>query len=217
MPDTPTSRGGSPIDALAAGSSTLIGRYSFDGDAWTWSDTMFRMHGFEVGEVVPTGELMVAHLDPADINTAQDDFKHALLGGEPYASFHHLIDKAGKRRTVLVAGTGTLDADERVVALRGYMIDLTEAAAADRREEIDAAIAGVTEHRAVIEQAKGILMLAFGVEPEEAFEVLRAQSQDNNIKLNELADRLVGAVAGDEALAQGPTRVKLLQVLDELT
>ena len=217
MPNSESTRDRSPIDALAAGSPALIGRYSFDGDSWTWSATMFRMHGFQAGEVVPTGELMVAHLDPADVNTAQDDFKQALLGGEPYASFHHLIDNAGKRRTVLVAGTGTLDADERVVALRGYMIDLTEAAAADRREEVEAAIAGVTEHRAVIEQAKGILMLAFGLESEEAFEVLRVHSQENNIKLNELADRLVGAVAGDEALAEGPTRVKLLQVLDELT
>jgi hypothetical protein len=217
VPDSRSSRERSPIDALAAGSATLIGRYSYDGDSWTWSDTMFRMHGFEVGEIVPTGELMVTHLDPADVNTAQDDFKRALLSGEPYASFHHLIDNAGKRRTVLVAGTGTLDADERVVALHGYMIDLTEATAADRREEVEAAIAGVTQHRAVIEQAKGILMLAFGVESEEAFEVLRVHSQDNNIKLHELAGRLVDAVAGDEGLAEGSTRVKLLRVLDELT
>ena len=48
------------------------------------------------------------------------------------------------------------------------------------------------ESRAVIEQAKGILMAqspSFG--PDEAFEVLRRASQRENVKLREIAQRIV--------------------------
>ncbi|MGV0716611.1 ANTAR domain-containing protein [Mycolicibacterium sp. XJ662] len=39
----------------------------------------------------------------------------------------------------------------------------------------------------VIEQAKGILMLAFGLTAENAFDVLRMLSQDSNVRLRQVA------------------------------
>ena len=45
--------------------------------------------------------------------------------------------------------------------------------------------------RAVIEQAKGVLMAEQGCLPEEAFELLRAASQRENVKLREIAERIV--------------------------
>lgn len=207
----------SPAEALAAGTPALIGRYAYDGTSWAWSETMYAMHGFEAGSVVPSSDLMVAHADPEDVSTAQETFKQALVSGEPYTSYHHLLDATRKRRTVLVAGAGRLDADGRVVELHGYMVDLTEVVATDTRAMVDAAIAGVTEHRAVIEQAKGVVMVAFGVTSDQAFEVLRAHSQDNNIKVHHLAEKLVEAVAGDESFGDGPAKLKVLAVVDELT
>jgi GAF domain-containing protein len=53
--------------------------------------------------------------------------------------------------------------------------------------------------RAVIEQAKGILMRDRGCSSEEAFEVLVRLSQTTHVKLRDLAQRLVDQVAG------GPT------------
>jgi GAF domain-containing protein len=47
--------------------------------------------------------------------------------------------------------------------------------------------------RAVIDQAKGILMGARGISADEAFRLLVVQSQRENIKLRECADRLVTA------------------------
>ena len=40
-------------------------------------------------------------------------------------------------------------------------------------------------------------MLAHGVDADEAFQLLRAYSQDRNIKVHVLADRLVEGVARD--------------------
>lgn len=47
------------------------------------------------------------------------------------------------------------------------------------------------ESRAQIEQAKGIIMGSTGASPEEAFEQLRAQSQQENVKLRDIAGEIV--------------------------
>jgi GAF domain-containing protein len=45
--------------------------------------------------------------------------------------------------------------------------------------------------RAVIEQAKGVIMASMGVDADEAFEILRQQSQETNEKLREVAVTIV--------------------------
>ena len=45
--------------------------------------------------------------------------------------------------------------------------------------------------RQTIGQAQGILMERFGVDAEQAFAVLRRYSQDRNVKLNEVAEKLI--------------------------
>ncbi len=47
--------------------------------------------------------------------------------------------------------------------------------------------------RTVIGQAQGILMERFNIEPEQAFNVLRRYSQDQNVRLSDLAQQLVGS------------------------
>lgn len=47
------------------------------------------------------------------------------------------------------------------------------------------------ERRAVIEQAKGQLMLTLHVDEQQAFELLRAESQHTNTKLRDVAARIV--------------------------
>jgi AmiR/NasT family two-component response regulator len=43
----------------------------------------------------------------------------------------------------------------------------------------------------VIEQAKGMLMLVYGLDAAAAFDLLRWRSQESNIKLRRLAQQLV--------------------------
>lgn len=52
------------------------------------------------------------------------------------------------------------------------------------------------ESRAAIEQVKGILMAARGISAEEAFAVLREESQRSNSKLRTVAERFLGEVTG---------------------
>jgi AmiR/NasT family two-component response regulator len=55
--------------------------------------------------------------------------------------------------------------------------------------------------RAVIEQAKGVIMALRGIPEHEAFEVLRRTSQDRNVKVRALAEQVVsGVVSGSDGL-----------------
>ena len=209
-------QGSASVDALAAGSSPLTGRYRYDADGWTWSDGLYAIHGFEPGEVVPSSDLMVAHHDPDDVVEARDAFKAALTSGEPYSSYHHIIDNRRRRRKVLVVGRGTLAADGTVAGMHGFVVDLTDATRTERQAEIAAAIEGVMEYRGIIEQAMGILMLALGVGPDPAFQVLRAHSQEANVKLHDVAERLVAVVA-EGGLAHDHNRARVLEALGRLT
>lgn len=53
-------------------------------------------------------------------------------------------------------------------------------------------------NRAVIEQAKGMIMAAQGMDEDQAFEVLTRASQRENRKLRDIAKRMV-----DDAVARG--------------
>ncbi|HET7328170.1 MAG TPA: ANTAR domain-containing protein [Nocardioidaceae bacterium] len=52
--------------------------------------------------------------------------------------------------------------------------------------------------REVIEQAKGVLILRYGLHPERAFAVLVRWSQNSNVKLHTVAETLVHAVCRDD-------------------
>jgi AmiR/NasT family two-component response regulator len=55
--------------------------------------------------------------------------------------------------------------------------------------------------RAVIEQAKGVLMARHGIDETVAFELLRRQSQEQNTKLRILAAQVVAEVRSSRSEA----------------
>jgi GAF domain-containing protein len=63
---------------------------------------------------------------------------------------------------------------------------------ADLEEQLERAV----QSRAIVDQAKGIIMAQNRCSGEEAFRMLVRASQDRNIKLRILAERLVASVAG---------------------
>jgi transcriptional regulator with GAF, ATPase, and Fis domain len=57
--------------------------------------------------------------------------------------------------------------------------------------------------RAVIEQAKGVIMAMRGIPEDEAFEVLRRSSQDRNVKVRVLAQQVVRDIVEQRAQGNG--------------
>jgi hypothetical protein len=76
---------------------------------------------------------------------------------------------------------------------------------AEERERIWAEAREYAEHRALIEQAKGMLMFVYGLDADEAFDVLRSQSQQHNVKLLLIAEQVVKDLV-ELAVNKGPAR-----------
>ena len=72
----------------------------------------------------------------------------------------------------------------------GFYIDVTPSEQ-ERQQEVTAAVAQIAENRAAIDQANGMLMLAYGIDAQAAFDLLRWRSQQTNAKLRFLAEQLI--------------------------
>jgi hypothetical protein len=185
--------------ALAPGAQPPVGRYRLDLSTgrWAWSDEVFEMHGFRPGEVVPTTELMLSHKHPDDRARVDHALREASATGEPFSSVHRIRDARGQTRTIAVTGQGRRDPESgEVTELFGYFIDVTEANREIAQREATASIQASSERRAAIEQAKGVVMVSFGVDGDEAFEQLRAASNQLNVPVRDLATWLVHWFSG---------------------
>ena len=61
------------------------------------------------------------------------------------------------------------------------------------------------EQRALIEQTKGMVMFVYGVNADEAFDLLRTQSQQHNVKLRLIAEKIRKDLV-ELARTKGPAR-----------
>jgi PAS domain-containing protein len=194
------------------------GRFSFDvlTGKWDWDDEVFRIHGYEPGSVEPTTELVLASKHPDDrarVKALLDSVsKH---GGRFSISYRLIRPDDGERRVVLV-GEGALCEPDPVTTIDGYYIDLTEDFAEESEEYAAAAVEASAESRAVIEQAKGALMLAYGLNSDQAFSMLRWWSRNHNVKVRDLAARLVEA-AGAGEISDADLRSSIDAQLHDLT
>jgi hypothetical protein len=115
---------------------------------------------------------------------------------EQYAVVHS-IDGDGK-----APSRHDLHAVDRKVT-DGYERD-GAASEREHQDEVTAAVKLILEHRADIEQAKGILMFIHGLDDAEAFDLLRWRSQQTNTKLRLLARQLVAELVALNRLEKEP-------------
>jgi hypothetical protein len=198
------------VDARAS-EQALVGGFAYDraSERWTWSVEVYRIHGFEPHDVVPTTELMRYHLHPDDRDDVLTRLWQAMAAGTPFREHFRVVDAQGTTRNVLALGTGRTGA---AGGLRGQLIDVSDMHHQILSEDVGPAVEDFETNRAVIEQAKGILIQMLAVEADEAFDRLRAYSQQANVKVRYLAECLVAAAAQDRT---DPTTAPGLTV-DEL-
>lgn len=174
-------------------------RYRQATDSWWWSDEVYRLHGFRPGEIVPTSALLLAHKHPHDRALVEYIINVEIPTTGTYCFRHRIVDAQRQVRSVLAVGQSDRDPDTgEVIGLSGYFIDLTEAERLHAAGAVATALALSLEHRVVIEQAKGALVAVHALAPEEAFALLSSRSQRLNVKVRDLADRIISrlGVAG---------------------
>jgi hypothetical protein len=178
-------------------------RFWFADQRWEWSDEVASMHGYPPGAVTPTTELLLTHKHPDDRAAVASALARSVADAEPFSSRHRIIDTAGSVHHVILVADRMVDEAGRVIGTSGYYIDVTDTLAEHRQETLDGALPELYAARAVIEQAKGALMVIYGVGPEQAFRVLSWRSQETNVKLRRLAARLVADLPGLEGATVG--------------
>jgi hypothetical protein len=179
-------------EALVSGIRPPVGRYRLDlaTEEWAWSDEVYVMHGFQPGEVVPTTPLMLSHKHPDDRGRVDGLLQRAAETGQPFSSVHRIVDAAGRTRRDPATG--------QMTELFGYFIDVTKAQREAAAREASASIQASSERRAVIEQAKGVLMVVHGIEEDEAMGRLREASNQSNLPLRDIAYSLVQLFSGPD-------------------
>ncbi|MBF6167092.1 PAS and ANTAR domain-containing protein [Streptomyces gardneri] len=205
------SRSVQPEDAFALdgvigrGTPQNVGgfRFWFADQRWEWSDEVAAMHGYAPGAVTPTTELLLTHKHPDDRAAVASALARSVADAEPFSSRHRIIDTAGSVHHVILVADRMVDEAGRAVGTSGYYIDVTDTLEEHRQETLDGALPELYAARAVIEQAKGALMVIYGVGPEQAFRVLSWRSQETNVKLRRLAARLVADLPGLEGVTIG--------------
>jgi ANTAR domain/PAS fold len=178
---------------LGLGEPQRVGRFRFflDDQRWEWSDAVARMHGYGPGQIEPTTELLLRHKHPEDRERVAAVLDR-VVSGKPFSSRHRIIDTAGHTRCVVVVGDRMLDDTGAMIGTSGFYVDVTDSLHSDITNVLEA----VADARARIEQAKGVLMSAYGISAERAFDILVWRSQETNLKVRDLAARFLEAVAG---------------------
>jgi len=182
---------------VVAGQPQRMGSFRFvlDGQRWDWSDAVARMHGYQPGQVTPTTDLVLSHKHPEDRPRVARILDRMVSDAEPFSSTHRILDTAGTVHHVVVVGDRLRDVTGAVIGTTGFYIDITDSYRSDVKDSVDEAVAELAESRAVIEQAKGALMLVYGINAARAFDILTWRSQETNTRLRTIAERIVAGFA----------------------
>jgi hypothetical protein len=204
-----------PGGDLPASRPALVGRFTYrpKTDEWWWSDNMFRIHGFDPGSVVPTTDLVMRHIHPDDVDRAWESREAVVEEKEPFSFVHRLITASRAEQVVLAAGH--LEDDDGEPVVTGHLVDITDVREDAVNDELDSAVADFVGQRAVIEQAKGVLIQLYSVDADTAWALLRAFSADTNRKVRDIAHLLTAAASADVTPVKGraPSVTRMLERL----
>ncbi|WP_436698151.1 PAS and ANTAR domain-containing protein [Nocardioides sp. BYT-33-1] len=208
-----------PLPPLDPDGPRQTGRFVYDvvDERWEWDEDVFAIHGYEPGEVEPTTELIMRHKHQQDRPLVEQTLRDAIADGAPFNVYYRIL-VGGEIRNVVLVGEGRHDGRSggKVDQLVGYYLDLTPELDAETAAAADAAVAASAASRDTIEQAKGILMLGYGLDADAAFAMLKWWSRNRNVKVREVAERLI-QVAREGHVSHPGLRRLLDALLDDLT
>lgn len=194
-------------------SAPPVAAYRYDAvtDQLWWSPEMYALFGMSPGEVVPTLALMDSHIHPDDRMSVHEVCCPAWEAGQPFTTRHRIVDAQLDVHDVLGVGE-SIRAGERYVTVHGYYVDVTAEIGNDVRASVTTALTETLRTRPVIDQVKGALMLAYGVDADTAFSLLRGISNNHNLRLAQLARYVAERISNIERGPE-PAQETLFQIL----
>ena len=161
---------GVEVEQAFAGAPQRVGwfRFYFEDQRWEWSEQVQRMHGYEPGTVTPHHRIGAGAQASRRSGEVAKTIDAMLLARRAFSTRHRILDTGGVVHQVVVVGDLLTDQQDVVIGTHGYYVDITPSSDRVREDLITARVAEITEHRAVIEQAKGMLMLVYGLDEDRS-------------------------------------------------
>lgn len=169
---------------------TGLVEYHFADRTFRWSDGLYRMYGYERGQITPSMEMVLPHIEPEDRPKVQAYWDRVSEVGGPSSIYVSIRDRKDQQRKLLFSADYILDGTTPI-GVWGVVVDLTQSIHADRHQLATEAVAASALNRAAIEQAKGILMGRTGVDADQAYELMSQLSQDTNRKVHAIAHEII--------------------------
>jgi PAS domain S-box-containing protein len=108
-------------------------------DTNRWSDQLFRIYGYEPGEINPSYERFLGLLHPDDRDRIAAIHQHAYATGESYEMIERIVRPDGELRFLASNGQVVRDDNGTPVRMRGTCVDVTERILAELAREQSAA------------------------------------------------------------------------------
>ncbi len=178
-------------------------RYYFAEGVFHWSAGLYRIYGYEKGEIVPSMDMALAHIEPADRPTVLAYWDHVASVGGPASIYLSIRDAKNRQHKLLFSADYILEGDAPV-GVWGVVADLTQSIHTDRHQLATEAVAASARSRAAIEQAKGILMGRTGVDADGAYALMSQLSNESNRKVSVIALEIIERATASAASGTTP-------------
>jgi len=196
--------------------SILTGSFRLEGSRGWWSDEVYRILGMEPGDVPPTLDVLLTHVEAPWRDRLRTDLESRAERGDVVGGLYPVRDLRGRRRLVVMAASvSAASGTAAPPRVDGDLVDLTETLEADVADEVNARLGAAVRGRAALEQALGVLSLVQGVDRRAAHRLLRWSAQRRGLALMTVARRLVAAARRAEVPAD--ERERLDVVVDAAT
>lgn len=115
-----------------------LGNYeqNLKNDEWFWSEGLYRLFGYQDGEVPPTSEQFWRMVHPDDCGPARQHLHEQLAQHLPIALAFRVITKGGETRDLQVIGVGVYNQNGAPTSHYGTVQDVTERHKAQRALEL---------------------------------------------------------------------------------
>jgi ANTAR domain/PAS fold len=194
--------------------------YDFATGMFHWSAEVAAIHGYPPEPMTADAELVLSHKHSEDRGRVQELYQEMLDTRSALSSRHRIVDRSGTVHQVAVISKHRLDASQTPVGLDGFYVDLTDSfndqddkdfdRAVD--EAVDLAVSEFTAHRSIIEQAKGMVMVAYSIPADRAFDVLKWRSQQTNTRIRTICELIVKRAVDEISIAED-SRSKFDEIL----
>jgi hypothetical protein len=201
-------------DATGEFPAARVGSFTMDfgNQRFSWSAEVAAIHGYAPKSVEVAAEFVLAHKHPDDRARVRTLLNDVVENRSALSSKHRIVDVGGGVHEVVVVSKSLPGDDGFPVGLQGFYVDISAVFDNQVDDAVDIAVAEFAAHRAVIEQAKGMVMLAYNIPADRAFDVLKWRSQQSNTKIRSLCELIVKR-AVDEISVGDANRVAFDDIL----